>query len=237
MAKQINEQYNYARPESLSVRVATAVRRRMFAIFMEEFQPTESDLVLDIGVTADRSFSSSNYFEALYPHKHRIVAAGLDDATFLEEQYPGLKYQRANALDLPFADNSMDYVHSSAVWEHVGSRNNQQKMLAECLRVAKKGAFLSTPNRWFPIEFHTQLPLVHWLPKTVFRSLLRKTGYNELADERNLNLLSASDIRGLLAAHPDWSSRIKKTHLLGWPSNLLMVAHQQTICSLPPRPI
>ena len=25
--------------------------------------------------------------------------------------------------------------------------------------------FLTTPNRWFPIEVHTRLPLVHWLPK------------------------------------------------------------------------
>jgi hypothetical protein len=24
--------------------------------------------------------------------------------------------------------------------------------------------FLTTPNRWFPIEVHTRLPLVHWLP-------------------------------------------------------------------------
>lgn len=161
MAKQINEQYNYASPESLSVRVATGVRKRMFAIFMEEFQPTESDQVLDIGVTADRTRSSSNYFEVLYPHKHKIIAVGLDDAAFLEKQYPGLKHLSANALDLPFADSSMDYVHSSAVWEHVGSRKNQQKMLAECLRVAKKGVLLTTPNRWFPIELHTRLPLVH----------------------------------------------------------------------------
>ena len=27
--------------------------------------------------------------------------------------------------------------------------------------------FLTTPNRWFPIEVHTRLPLVHWLPDPV----------------------------------------------------------------------
>ena len=86
-------------------------------------------------------------------------------------------------LDLPFEDRSMDYVHSSAVWEHVGNSENQQQMLDECLRVARKGVFLTTPNRWFPIEFHTQIPLLHWLPRNVFRSFLRGTRYAELADE------------------------------------------------------
>ena len=27
--------------------------------------------------------------------------------------------------------------------------------------------FVTTPNRWFPIEVHTRLPLVHWLPETM----------------------------------------------------------------------
>ncbi len=31
--------------------------------------------------------------------------------------------------------------------------------------MSRKGLFVTTPNRWFPIEFHTVLPLVHWLPK------------------------------------------------------------------------
>ena len=26
--------------------------------------------------------------------------------------------------------------------------------------------FLTTPNRWFPVEVHTRLPLVHWLPES-----------------------------------------------------------------------
>ena len=36
-------------------------------------------------------------------------------------------------------------------------------MVDEALRVARR-VFISTPNRAFPIEVHTRLPLVHWLP-------------------------------------------------------------------------
>ena len=143
----------------------------MFDMFIAEFSPTSADEMLDIGVTSDRSFSSSNYFEALYPHKNAITAVGIDDAKFLEDTYPGLKFQFANVLKLPFADSSFDYVHSSAVLEHVGSTDNQEEMVAECLRVARKGVCITTPQCWFPIEFHTQLPFVHWLPARWFRRI------------------------------------------------------------------
>jgi hypothetical protein len=39
-------------------------------------------------------------------------------------------------------------------------------MLLESRRVAKRGAFHTTPDRWFPIETHTRVPLLHWLPRT-----------------------------------------------------------------------
>ena len=95
-----NAQFNFAEPDSLAVRVATKVRRDIFRIFMGEVQPRPSDLVLDLGVTSDQTYSSSNYFEALYPYKDHIVAAGLQDASFLEQLYPGVRYLQANALDL-----------------------------------------------------------------------------------------------------------------------------------------
>ena len=48
--------------------------------------------------------------------------------------------------------------------EHVGGREEQRRFVAEALRVARR-AFVTTPNRWFPLEVHTRLPLVHWLPE------------------------------------------------------------------------
>ncbi len=47
-------------------------------------------------------------------------------------------------------------------------------LLAECCRVAHRAAFVTTPNRWFPIEVHTRIPFVHWLPWCIGGSLLRR---------------------------------------------------------------
>jgi hypothetical protein len=34
----------------------------------------------------------------------------------------------------------------------------------ELCRVSQR-VFVTTPNRWFPLEVHTLLPVVHWLPR------------------------------------------------------------------------
>jgi hypothetical protein len=52
------------------------------------------------------------------------------------------------------------------VIEHVGDRDRQQAFVHEALRVGDR-VFLTTPNRWFPVEVHTRLPFVHWLPDRV----------------------------------------------------------------------
>ena len=223
MAIGMNPQYNVARPESLSVRVATRVRQRMFTAFVNEFSPGADETILDLGVTSDQSYTSSNYLEALYPHKDKITAAGIDDARFLETLYPGVTFTFANALDLPFADGSFDIVHSSAVLEHVGSIQNQLRMVTECIRVARRGVCLTTPNRWFPIEFHTQLPLVHWLPKPLGRMILHRLGYRDLATEENLNLMSTRELRDIMKAFPACRYRFAPTTLLGWTSNLVLI--------------
>ena len=226
MAEKPNDQYNIAAPDSFVERVGLSVRHRIFDEFMRRTNPGPQDTVLDVGVTSDQAYSSSNYFEALYPFKSRITAVGLGDATFLEMLYPGLTYVQANAKNLPFEDAAFDFVHSSAVLEHVGSFENQTRMIGECLRVARRGICLTTPNRWFPIELHTQLPLIHWLPKSTSRALMRRLGYAFFADEENLNLMSHGDLLKAVAGIMGWKFEIVTAKLVGWPSNLLLFAHR-----------
>lgn len=219
-----NAQYNLAKARSIADKVGLRVRRQMFDAFMERFAPTAADTVLDIGVTSDDQYASSNYFELLYPFKGNIIAAGIDDASFLEAMYPGLCFVKASALDMPFRDRTFDFVHSSAVLEHVGSINNQTKTITECLRVARKGVCLTTPNRWFPVEFHTQLPLVHWLPKSVFREILRRLGYSFFSEEKNLNLMSRAELQEIIRHLDGWEFQIVSPKLLGWDTNLMLFA-------------
>ena len=222
-----NRQYNVAAPDSLAVRVATWQRRRMYARFVEDCGITSNVSILDLGVTSDRSYASSNYLEAWHPYKERITAAGIDDASFLETQYPGIKFVYANGLNLPFPDRSFDVVHSSAVLEHVGAASCQAAYVRECVRVARNAVFLTTPNRWFPMEFHTLLPLVHWLPKRSFRWFLRHVGMDFFADEGNLNLLSRRELDSLAPECNGFDFRVSSVALLGWPSNLLLVGFRR----------
>src|SRR5688572_7432184 len=143
-------------------------RRRKFALFMETMAPTAETTVLDVGVE-DSAFgergrcATLNFFEELYPWPERITALGLHEGTRFRESYPSARYVQGDALNLPFADGEFDLVFSNAVIEHVGGREQQRRFVEESLRVARR-AFVTTPNRWFPVEVHTRLPLVHWLP-------------------------------------------------------------------------
>ena len=196
MHDKVNAQYSVSRAGSLADRVATHMRRHMYRRFLA-IGVRDEDSVLDVGVTSDAELEASNYLEAWYPHKANITACGIDDASDLETKYPGLRYVRADGRNLPFADASFDIVHSSAVLEHVGSRESQAAFIRELARVARRVVFLTTPNRWFPVEFHSVLPFVHWLPPRMFRALLRALRHDTLAREENLNLLGASDLRRL----------------------------------------
>ena len=220
----VNAQYNLARPGSLPVRIAEYQRRKIFAAFMELTEISEPDTLLDVGVTSDRSYHHSNYLEEWCPWKRRITAVGIDDASFLEEIYPGVHFVRADGCRLPFESGTFDFAHSSAVLEHVGSREQQVQFLRELSRVARRGIFLATPNRWFPIEFHTMLPLLHWLPPPLFRKALVGLGKGYFADERNLNLLSRRDLGEVARTAGIRRFSIRSVSLFGLPTNILLFA-------------
>src|ERR1017187_2813849 len=101
---EVNAQYNLSTPGSIPIRVAAYQRRRMFDIFLSTTGIGAQDTVLDLGVTSDRTYDHSNYFESWYPHKDRITASGMDYASFLEELYPVFKFVPADCRYLPFAD-------------------------------------------------------------------------------------------------------------------------------------
>ena len=144
-------------------------RKRKLRLFLEELRPTPETTILDVGAD-DLGFGESatcgtlNFFEELYPWPEQITALGLAEGSSFRGRYPSTRYVQGDACSLPFDDGSFDVVFSNAVIEHVGGRERQRTFVREALRVARR-AFITTPNRSFPIEVHTRLPVVHWLPE------------------------------------------------------------------------
>jgi len=198
---------------------ANKARKRIFDIFMSRMRPTTSSSVLDLGVTPDRTLPESNFFEKFYPYKNKITAASIEDASFLEKDYPGLRFAKISPGALPFRDNEFDILFCSAVIEHVGEREIQRAFIRESVRVAR-AFFLTTPNRKFPIEFHTFLPFMHWLPQRTHQSLLRHLGLHFWAKTENLNLLTPRTFLDLLP--PCKSLHVVNFRLFGLPSNIVI---------------
>jgi ubiquinone/menaquinone biosynthesis C-methylase UbiE len=137
----INAQYNVATPDSLAARIAGYQRQKMFKEFLA-IGITASDTILDVGVTSDRSYGHSNYLEAWYAFKSQITAVGIDENTaFALNAYPGVRYIKGDGRSLPFADDSFDYVHSSAVLEHVGNCSQQMGLLPKYGALRGRGCF------------------------------------------------------------------------------------------------
>ena len=217
--------YNYAvhSPRGLIDRLALKKRLEMLQIFFNEFPEYILNQVLDVGVTEEINSISANFFEKYFPRKENIIALSMQDASFLEKMYVGLKFKLGDVKKLPFHNEEIDIVFSSAVIEHVGSLNNQKQMLAECYRVAKKGIFITTPNRWYPIDLHTSLPLIHWLPKKIHRAILKILRFAFYSTEENLNLLDKRTLCHLCKKLNIQNFTVKQITTLYFVSNLMLI--------------
>jgi SAM-dependent methyltransferase len=186
---------------------------------MTVLAPTAATRILDVGVTSDTRQLESNFFERFYPHPAQITAVGVEDGSHLTRQYPGLRYRGIEpGKALPFETNQFDIVFSNAVLEHAGTRTMQAAFLGELCRVGRR-FFITTPNRWFPIEHHTGLPLFHYLPGAAYRAILRKTPFRYWAHEDHLNILTGGALRRMLPTEA--RGHVETVRLFGLPSNLI----------------
>jgi 2-polyprenyl-3-methyl-5-hydroxy-6-metoxy-1,4-benzoquinol methylase len=175
---------------------------------------------LDVGVS-DVISSGSNILEWRYPYKDRITAVGLGEGIEFRSTFPEIAYlQISNGLSLPFDDRCFDIVTSNAVLEHLGSVTNQKLFIEELLRVGSN-VFITVPNRYFPVEHHTAIPLMHFFDVT-FSLACSLTGKQEWANSENLIMISKRSLAMILPEGV--SARVHYTGLnLGpWSSNILV---------------
>jgi hypothetical protein len=218
----LDRKYYQAVPaQSLSEYVLIAARDCIYEDFVEHCRPRASDKILDVGVS-DIVNDAANMVERKYPYPDRITAAGLGAAGEFRETFPKVTYTQIEAnRPLPFADKHFDIATSNAVLEHVGSRQGQEFFVREMLRVAHR-VFISVPNRWFPVEHHTGIPLLHYWNAS-FRLACDWFGRGAWTDEANLILMSKGSLSSLAPAGVPWRAGYTGIPLGPFSSNLFIL--------------
>lgn len=177
--------------------------------------------LLDVGTTP--VFDEYNNI-LLHRFKKNINITSLSnlDCSSLKKNFTKIKFIKGDARKMKFKDNSFDTVYSSATIEHVGSRSNQKKFVKECYRVSRKDVFITTPNKLYPIEFHTKIPFLHFLPSKIYRKILLFLGFSFFSKEKNLNLLNARDLKNICFFLKIKNYNIIKHKFLFMTSNLIL---------------
>ncbi len=203
--------------QALKARAALRARRAMYARVLELARPEAGTRILDVGTTPDLDLPYNNFFERWYPDPQSVTVCSIEDCSSFEQVFPGVTFRRITSDSLPFANREFDLALSFAVLEHVGDEAQQRHFVREMARVADR-FILYTPYRYFPVEMHTFIPLSHWLPARWYRAAWARMGLAFWADERNLNLLSRRDIRGLLPQ--SGRSAVRLRWAFGCPAHL-----------------
>lgn len=187
----------------LAASVSRRSRERKLDLFLTTVAPTQTTAVLDVGVEDGGQgdpavFTTGNFIEHGWP-AGRLYAVGLHDGSQFTAAFPSVEYVQADARAMPFPDGSFDAVLCNAVVEHVGDEVEQRALVQECCRVGRQ-VIVTTPNRSFPIEVHTLMPLVHWLPERVYRPFLMRRAAHRVGD---LRLLRGHELVALFPSSHD----------------------------------
>ncbi len=216
--------YQAAAPRSLGERITVLARDRIYDDFTAICQPRRGDTILDVGVS-DVVNDAANMMERKYPFAELITAVGLGSGEDFRAAYPLTAYKQIAANQrLPFADRQFDIATSNAVLEHVGSPAHQELFVHELIRVARK-VFISVPNRYFPVEHHTAIPLLHY-SDAGFRSACRLLGKREWTEAANLILMSRRRLARLVPAGTRAETAYTGLRLGPFSSNLYLFVDQ-----------
>ena len=199
-------------------------RIEMVNLIKKKINVSKIQSLLDIGTTEDSSADSSNIFCKMLNNIkiHKSVS---------NQKITNKRFKRCikKSITSKFSKETIktfksDLIISSATIEHVGSFKNQIAKVKNMISLSEKYFIITTPNRFYPIELHTKFLFLHWLPKSLFRKILRFFNMNYFAEEKNLNLLSKSDLKKILnifSRKIDY--KIYNIYFLGFVSNFLVI--------------
>ena len=204
-------------------KIAYKARNKFFEILLNNTNYSKRKTIIDIGTTPSLDEVQNIILSKIKNNKNVTVLSNLD-CKILLQKFPNIKkvvIGDGRKTNLP--NNYFDIVHSNATIEHVGSHKNQLRFIKECIRISKKYVFIQTPNKFFPIDFHTLLPIIHWLPKKIHRKILKTIGLNFYSLEKNLNLLTLKDLIIFCEKLNIKKFKIIKYKLFFLTSNLILI--------------
>jgi hypothetical protein len=189
--------------------------------FVDEFGPTGSSCILDVGGT------ETNWRFIDIPS--RIVLLNLTVPEGGDERASNIEWVAGDGCDLQYDDDAFDICFSNSTIEHLHTYENQQRFAAEVRRVARS-YYVQTPAKSFPFEPHWLGFFVHWLPRrwqprvarwgTVYGLAVKPSPseVDALVDE--YRLLSYREMRALF---PD--GEIRRERFLLMPKSYVAVRH------------
>lgn len=204
-------------PRKMALRLArplhVALRSQKVDLFLELVGSNRGERLLDVG----GGIGVAGEFAHLFQRFENVTVLNLDPGTPNWGSNLHATKIRGDGCKLPFPSRSIDWVFSNAVIEHVRGWSKQQQFADEIRRVSTKGYFVTTPNRYFPIEPHTFLPFYQFLPVSLQRrAVALSPGYVTTYEE--INLLSARDLKRLFP-----EAAVKRMGVALWANTLAAV--------------
>lgn len=180
--------------------------------------------ILDAGVSGRARVPGENVFlETFRFPDSSYTALGVEDLNELAKAHPGKRFVTYDGRLFPFGDNEFDWVFSNAVIEHVGGPSEQTLFLNEMLRVSKN-VFFTTPNKYFPVESHTNAFFLHWLPGGAFYKWCARN--KPYWTKENLQLLGHGNLVKVIKASNAASYQVFSNRMLGWPMTYTVVCRK-----------
>lgn len=204
-------------------------RAQMLNILQNKIKNFTIESFLDIGTTEENNLGSSNFFVKQFNNikiKKSISIQNVEEKNFTSFLKKSIT---KDFLKNEINDYRSDLVVSSATIEHVGSFENQLKMMNNIISLTNKAFFVTTPYRNFPIDFHTKLPFIHMLPKKIHRNILNFLNLKDYAKEENLNLLDFATLNKIinLLKLDNFEIKIVNLRLFGLISNIMIYGEKK----------
>lgn len=216
--------------------VRRQARAKRAGLFREVFSPGPTTRIIDIG--SEDGSAIASVIEGTPVPPRNVYIADIDEALVREgaRRFGFVPVPIPESGRLAFDDGYFDIVHCSSVIEHVTVPKSEvwairsgasfrerawrrQQAFAEEVRRLGRAYYVQTPNRWFPVESHTWLPLVGFLPRSWQVNIIRVSNrYWIKRTAPDWHLLTKREMQALF---PD--AEIRAERFLGLTKSLMAI--------------